>query len=157
MKKNLKKNIFCTILLVFLTACATVKRQDCIARNGSYFKYSNGIVKDTKTGLEWIVGPDRDTTWDEAKPWVESLYVDGGGWRMPTRKELRSLYQKGVGMRNMTPLLMTSGWWVWSGETKGSSSAWIFAFYFGGAHWSPHPDSTSGRGFAVRWPRVGNY
>jgi hypothetical protein len=22
-------------------------------------------VKDTRTGLEWVVGPDRDMTWDQ--------------------------------------------------------------------------------------------
>ena len=44
----------------------------------------NGIVWDTKTGLEWIAGPDRNTTWYEAKRWVENLNVAGGGWRMPT-------------------------------------------------------------------------
>lgn len=52
-------------------------------------------VKDTKTSLEWIAGPDRDTTWSEARFWVQNLSVDGGGWRMPTMNELKTLYQKG--------------------------------------------------------------
>ena len=44
----------------------------------------------------------------------------GGGWRMPTIRELEGIYKKGTGPRNMTPLLQMKGWWVWSGETEGS-------------------------------------
>ena len=127
-----------------------VKRQDCIARDGSFCKYANGIVKDTNTGLEWLAGPDRDTNWNEARSWVENLTVAGGGWRMPTREELSVLYQKGAGTRNMTSLLKTTGWWVWSGETRDSSSAWDFDFYDGSENWRYRSSSNNSRGFAVR-------
>ncbi|MBC8434186.1 MAG: caspase family protein [Desulfobacterales bacterium] len=93
-----------------------------------YLSEANGIVKDSRTGLEWKAGPDMDTDWNEARSWVQSLNLDGGGWRMPTMDELEGLYKKGVGERNMTPLLKTTGWWVWSGETKGSSNAGDFGF-----------------------------
>ena len=109
------------------------------------------IYYDKNTGLEWLAGPDKRTPWNEAKRWVESLNVDGGGWRMPTRKELKTLYKKGAGKRNMTPLLKTSGWFVWSGETKGSSSAWGCDFDGGYVGWDDRGTSNySGRGFAVR-------
>ena len=36
---------------------------------GCFADIGDNIVKDTKTGLEWIAGPDKDTTWDEAKAW----------------------------------------------------------------------------------------
>jgi hypothetical protein len=67
-----------------------------------------GVVKDTKTGLEWFAGPDKDTTWDEAKAWTESLSVDGGGWRMPTRDEVKGLHTKGAGPHNVSPLFGVS-------------------------------------------------
>ena len=138
-----------------------INRQDCVARDGKYCQYSTGVVKDTSTGLEWYVGPDRRTKWHEAKAWVEKLNVAGGGWRMPTKNELKALYQKGAGTRNMTPLLKTTGWWVWSGETKGSSSAWFFNFNEGYVFrrrqdnpgyefWLLREGSPNGRGFAVR-------
>ena len=116
----------------------------------SRFVCYNNIVMDKTTGLEWLAGPDRDTTWDEAKSWVANLTVGGRGWRMPTRKELKVLYQKGVGTRNMTKLLKTTGWYVWSGETKDSMSAWVFGFGNGGEGWSSRNGSHHGRGFAVR-------
>ena len=122
---------------------------DVLQRDGVYVAYANGIVKDTKTGLEWKVGPDKGTDWDEALSWVQSLNLDGGGWRMPTMDELEGLYRKGAGKRNMTPLLKTTGWWVWSGETKGSSDAWHFFFNDGDRNWDTR-DSYYERAFAVR-------
>ncbi|HIJ36420.1 MAG TPA: DUF1566 domain-containing protein [Deltaproteobacteria bacterium] len=125
-------------------------KSNVVERDGIYVAYANEIVKDTKTGLEWKVGPDKDTNWEEARSWVQSLNLDGGGWRMPTTDELGSLYNKGVGDRNMTPLFKTTGWWVWSGETKGSSDARDFSFNLGGRYWGSRSNSGNGRGFAVR-------
>lgn len=90
--------------------------------SGRFITFNNGVVWDKKTGFEWIAGPDKDTNWDEAKSWVKSLTVDGGGWRMPTIKELKTLYKKGVGTHNMTPLLKTNGGYVWSSKIKKESS-----------------------------------
>ncbi len=119
------------------------------------------VFYDKNTGLEWLAGPDKATSWYDAKKWVENLTVAGGGWRMPTRKELRTLYKKGAGKRNMSPLLKTTGWRVWSGETKDSSSAWGFDFLigtedwdfyftFGRPGWSIRDYTYNVRGFAVR-------
>jgi len=121
-----------------------------VGRDGTVIAYATGVVYDKKTGLEWVAGPDRDTTWNKAKRWVENLNVAGGGWRMPTITELKTLYKKGAGSRNMTPLLKTTGWWVWSGETKGSSSAWYFGFYLGNEYWGYRDRSYTPRCFAVR-------
>ena len=120
-------------------------------RDGTLIAYATGVVYDKKTGLEWVAGPDKVTDWYEAKRWVKNLNIAGGGWRIPTRAELKSLYKKRAGSRNMTPLLKTTGWYVWSGEKKGSSSAWIFNFYYGGYEgWHYRDNSNSIRGFAVR-------
>jgi hypothetical protein len=88
-----------------------------------FIAYNNGVVKDTKTGLEWYAGPDESTTWVGAKRLVASLNKDefaGGGLRMPAKEELKTLYQEVVGTRNMTPLLKTTGQFVWSDKTEGS-------------------------------------
>jgi hypothetical protein len=119
-------------------------------RDGTFIAYATGVVYDKNTGLEWYVGPDVKTSWYKAKSWVENLTVGGGGWRMPTRKELKTLYKNGAGKRNMTPLLKTDGWWVWSGETKGSSSSWNFNFGSGDEDWGARGYSDDRRGFAVR-------
>ncbi len=132
--------------------CETYTKPRVVARNDSFVAYDNGMVYDSETGLEWYVGPDEDTTWEEAKKWVDNLSVNGERCRMPTIKELKSLYKKGVGSRNMPPLLKTTGWWVWSGETWGSISAWGFYFFNGDDFWLIrllHPRDS--RAFAVRF------
>lgn len=120
------------------------------ALDGRFIVDDNGVVTDTKTGLEWFVGPDRNTTWDEAKSWVESLSVDGGGWRMPTRDEVKNLYTKGAGTHNRAPLFKTTGGFVWTGETMNSSHAWGFCFDIGDEYWPRRTYSETARGFAVR-------
>jgi len=117
--------------------------------DGIFQLYAKGVVRDTKTGLEWMAGPDKDTTWDEAKQWVESLRVAGGGWRMPTIDELETLYEKGKGSRNMTPLLKTTCSLVWSGDIRDSSSSRFFRFTDGARFWYPR-DYSYVRAFAVR-------
>ncbi len=121
---------------------------------GHYEALANNIVKDHQTGLDWIAGPDKDTDWNEAKKWVESLEVDGGGWRMPTIEELEDLWVEAEEKRNMTLLLRTTGWFVWSGAMKGSSNAWYFDIYDGKRGWHDRSDSNKdNRAFAVRRSR----
>ena len=129
---------------------SSTRDANIINRDGVYILYANGIVKDTSTGLEWVTGPDKNITWGEANSWVKRLSLSGGGWRMPTLVELESLYKKGAGPRNMTPLLKTKGWWVWSGETVGSREARSFSFGTGFKGWIFRRNSASERVFAVR-------
>ena len=114
---------------------------------------ASGVIRDSKTGLEWLVGSDENTTYAAALAWVASLGdVAGGGWRMPTRVELKMLYQKGVGTRNMDPVFETTGWWVW-GEPHDFSSAWFFNFhdsYDGYDGWTASSYSGTNRVFVVR-------
>ncbi len=121
-----------------------------IARERNFELLSSGIVYDRKTGLEWYVGPDRNMDWNEAKMRIENLDVGGGGWRFPTVNELRSLYIKGASDQNMTPLLQTSGYLVWSGKKKAPNAAWNFAFSLGEANWNFSNRTGGCRGFAVR-------
>ena len=148
---TMKKLALSIALLVFLLGgCLCFAASNEIGRDGVYVVYDNGIVRDTSTGLKWVSGPDKDTPWNEARSWVQSLNLDGGGWRMPTIDELEGLYKKGTGDRNMTSLLKTTGWWVWSGEAEGSSKARIFGFSVGRRSSGILDYSFSSRAFAVR-------
>ena len=101
----------------------------------SRFTTEGDIVTDVSTGMEWRVGPDRNTTWDEAQKFAKGF--QSGEWRLPTIKELRGLYEKGKGTRNIDPVFSHTGWWVWSGELYeyDSSSAWYFDFSYGYEYW----------------------
>jgi len=105
-------------------------------------------MKDTKSNLEWVSGPDRDTTWYEAQSWVQNLSVGGGGWRMPTMQELKTLYLKD----DITLLANTTGSWVWSDENR-DLSARLFSFRYGIDKWSNRSYSKNNRGFAVRFQK----
>ncbi|MBW2596465.1 MAG: caspase family protein [Deltaproteobacteria bacterium] len=123
-----------------------------IDSDGRFIAYATGVVYDKNTNLEWLAGPDTRTTWKEANKWVANLTIAGGGWRMPTMEELKTIYQKGAGRHNMTPLLKTEGMYVYTDIEKGSPLDRLV--YFGGVgekfaglildeHWWA-------RGFAVR-------
>jgi len=147
------KMTICALVLFNLAFFAIFSQatQNEIARDDTYIAFASGVVRDTKTGLEWVAGPDRSVTWDQARDWVESLNIDGGGWTMPTMDELGILYQPGRGKRNMTPLLKTTGWLVWSGAKKAQSSR-LFSFNAGCKKWPLRNASCFPRAFAVRSP-----
>lgn len=114
---------------------------------------SNGVILDKKTGLEWYAGPDQDTSWWKTKSWIESLAVEGGGWRLPTMAELRGLYQKdvGIGKYNIDPLFELYTCCVWSNKTEGSDIAWGFGYNLKGYPTrEPKSWSRGRRAFAVR-------
>jgi len=122
-----------------------------VDRDGQFIAYATGVVYDKNTNLEWYAGPDRATNWGEAKKWVESLNVAGGEWRMPTLKELKTMYKKGAGTGKRTPLLGTTyRHWVWSGETNGPSQAWILIFGNGGSYEGFNSRDVPAYSFAVR-------
>ncbi len=121
-----------------------------IARDDNMVAYASSVVFDKKTSLEWVAGPDEETKWGAAKAWVQGLKVDGGGWRMPTKQELKTLYEKGKGTRNMTPLLKNTGWLVWYGEKRFSAATLDFFYRAGPQIWGDRGYNSGRRAFAVR-------
>jgi len=59
----------------------------------AYVNNGNGTVTDTSTGLMWQQEkPDKTMTWEQALSYCENLPLAGyTDWRLPTKKELRSL------------------------------------------------------------------
>jgi hypothetical protein len=113
---------------------------------------ADAVIFDSQTDLDWLVGPNRDTNFAQAEQWVASTgTVAGGGWAMPSQDELATLYQQGVGERNIDPLFKITGWWAWAGAYDPASS-WRFGFSFtkGDENWNFKDHSRDGRVFAVR-------
>ncbi len=137
-------------LVLPIAKIAAGQNQTIVARDDHYVKYENSIVYDEKTKLEWITGTDKDIHWNEAKLWAENLSLDGGEWRMPTKTEVKKLYKKGAGPRNMTPLLKTSGWWIWSEEKSGAKGSRFFGIPSNYSSWYHLGFSNNRRAFAVR-------
>lgn len=143
--------VTCMVLLIIMAnPYISCVGNSAIASDGRFVRLDTGVVKDTKTSLEWTIGPEEPTSWYMAKSWVKDLAVDGGGWRMPNKAEMKTLYQKGIGPRNMNPLLKTTGWWIWSVGDRNSSTAWGFSLKHNYSDWLPKTKSVDSRAFAVR-------
>lgn len=110
----------------------------------------NGIIKDTHTGLEWLPGPDRNTSWEDAKAWVERLVWADGGWRFPAIEELRGLFWKERSSLNLDPTFQTTGWRVWSGDLHQSGLPFYFHFITGNKASYKKLNLGGERAFAVR-------
>jgi len=112
---------------------------------------SEGVITDSKTTLEWVLGPDRDTDYAQAEQWVADCKVKGGGWRMPKREELKTLYlERFFPGDNKDPVFKTTGSFVWA-EPEDSSKAWRFGFPTGPTGWArPRSESATNRVFGVR-------
>lgn len=95
---------------------------------------SDGAITDSKTGLEWVTGPDQDTNYSQAVQWVAACRVAGGGWRMPTRAELKTLYLPNVGKWNLDPAFKTGSGLVWAEPNESKTfagkayAAWMVFF-----------------------------
>lgn len=72
-----------------------------IDRFDNFITYDKGTVLDTNTGLMWAAKDNgEDVNWHDAKRYCESY--EGGGyvdWRLPTVKELSSIYNQTYGLR----------------------------------------------------------
>jgi serine/threonine protein kinase len=142
-----------------------------LAASGHYTRRPCGSIHDASSDLEWFVGPDRNTSWDEASAWTAALTACGAGWRMPTVEELRTLYDPrhtaGTGYvrdgrsfpARLDPLFASigGGSWVWSGGALMNAQAVAYNFFTGGPAPMARDGSAPGglprfttRAFAVR-------
>lgn len=101
--------------------------QDLITGASRFSKSADGIITDSQTSLEWIVGPSHITHQSKAAQWVAKCSIGNGGWRMPNQQELKKLYFKGVGVLNIDPSFNINTKWVWA-EARGQ---WVWYFNFG--------------------------
>lgn len=123
--------------------------------NGRFIRDDLGIILDRKTGMEWYVGPDQDTTLGQAQSWAQSLSVGGGGWRMPKRDKLIALHGTGQTLSpqgnyyyHIAPIFDLRRSWVWA------ERAWCFGFAGDEGWFDPH-GSHNYRAFAVRFRSSG--
>jgi len=137
-------------LLTLCSVPSLCMAEEIIARDDNLVKYDTQLVHDTISGLEWYVGSDRGMSWEEARSWVAGLNVLGGGWRMPTPDELDNLFRIGDGVRKITDLIDSSGYWIWAGDSEKTAARWLFNFSYGGEGWSGQPPADGGRAIAVR-------
>ena len=116
--------------------------------------YASGIIKDRLTGNEWYIGPDVFFTWFEAKSWIEGLHIDGGGWRLPTILELKTIY-KFQRLNTDLPKIFrkkTTKAVVWSSESNVPAMAKVFRYDYEDGLAKSYKKSSDrlSTGFAIR-------
>jgi len=125
--------------------------QNAIQKAGveeSHSRVQSTLTEDESTkfinsDLQWLVGPDQDMTWAQAKKWVQSL---GEGWRMPTLIELKGLWEANLPIKGRGAF---SAAYVWS-QDKGIGSAKRFNFSAGEYEMTPLDFPYGTRAMAVR-------
>lgn len=98
------------------------------------FTLKDGVIDDSKSGLQWVPAPNLAMNHYQAEEYVRNLSIAGGGWRLPTRAELKSIYDPSKpGL--VDPRFKVGGWLVWSSEVDSDPSfAWYFNFNSGGEY-----------------------
>jgi len=91
--------------------------------------------------------------WSDAKSYCEN-YRGGGytDWRMPTKFELKSLYDDSIFGNNgyhLTKLINLTGAFVWSSETTGTNP-FVTSFQYGLAYEEPSSNTRRNRALPVR-------
>jgi hypothetical protein len=113
--------------------------------------YPGKVIHDMVTGLDWVAGPDKDMTFEQAEHWVNSRTDGGGGWRMPAQDELFALYKNDSTGRNIVfPAFWTGfGWFVWTEGKEGDKNCG-FNFFDGNRSSRKPGNMHRNRALAVR-------
>jgi len=119
-------------ILILLVTMATDGRCEPFRDNG------DGTVKDLATGLTWQREDDNTPRANgPAATYCQRLTLAGGGWRLPTIKELYSL----VNLKVMSPAIDSDVfpntnldyWWSETIDANDSNKAWFVFFKNGGS------------------------
>jgi len=98
------------------------------------FSLEDGVIYDSQLELEWAPSNGQALNHYQAEGYARGLSLAGGGWRLPTRAELKSLYDK-TKPGNVDPVFGVGDKWVWTSELWNESTlpgAVGFYFYDGG-------------------------
>ncbi len=82
-----------------------------------------GILTDTRTGLEWVPPQNQSMNWFQADSYARGLSLSGGSWRLPTRAELRNISEE-LSVLCQYKSICTGGQWWWTSEENGPDAAW---------------------------------
>jgi len=132
--------------------------QDKLRKERGRFSLEDGVIYDSKLGLEWAPSNGQVLNHYQAEGYARDLSLAGGGWRLPTRAELKTLYDKSK-PGNVDPVFNVGDKWVWTSQLTGADlpgAACGFYFYDGterGADRNNSKRHDNRRALAVRSPQ----
>jgi hypothetical protein len=106
-----------------------------------HFSIDDQVVEDTATNLIWQRhAPDSAYTQQQATAYCRALSLDGGGWRLPTVKELHTLVDEGLANPAIDAEAFpdTPSLYFWSSTAlAGFAFVWSVSFLDGTDTWAP--------------------
>jgi len=156
MKKSLGTMVALMVVAILSVIFITAKYSNAvnIGKDSRFIAYDNGTILDTKTNLMWAAKDNgSNINWTDAKSYCEN-YRGGGftDWRMPTKSELKGLYDDSIFGNNgyhLTKLINLSGSFVWSSEMTGPNT-FVTSFLYGLAYEEPSSNTRRNRTLPVR-------
>lgn len=117
----------------YLVRC--VRGPVSVGTSGCRFTISGGTAQDPGTGLTWQrIAPTATFTWAAAMAYCPTVTDDGGGWRLPSIKELLTLvdntrYNPAIDVATFSNT--SDAFWSATPQPGSSASAWNVRFYLG--------------------------
>ena len=111
---------------VFLSSFVSVLH----AVDDKRFTLKDGIIYDSQLRLEWAPANGKAMDHYAAEEYARNLSLAGGGWRLPTREELKSLYDPSK-PGHADPVFNIDNNLVWTSEVDDLWLAWYFLFNYG--------------------------
>ncbi|MGO9016173.1 MAG: DUF1566 domain-containing protein [Dissulfurispiraceae bacterium] len=152
----IKAVLACLLLLSFVSVVH--------AAGSKRFTLKGGVIYDSSTGLQWAPAPNdagyvmpnqrkaankslmRKMNYHQADEYARNLNLAGGGWRLPTIEELKSLYDT-TKPGNVDPVFNIIKNWAWTSESRGTGTMDAWAFCFDGSGCGG--DGTGGHGVNI--------
>ena len=131
------------------------------ARDGRFIAYDDGTVWDSQSNLLWASRDNgSNINWSDAESYCKTY--DGGGyqqWRLPTKDELMTLYDRSIFGNNgyhLTKLITLSGSYPWTSDVQGSQ-ALVVGFATDREMWFPESltHKSRNRALPVRFGKEG--
>lgn len=100
-----------------------------------FLRRANGVIEDHARGLEWFAEFGTTFNWDDVNLSPNADRIDGGGWRLPSLEELRSLVtpQRNAAHLFLDPVFRVSvdTGIVWSNDMPSAYRIWCVDFRTG--------------------------
>ncbi|MFA5324367.1 MAG: OmpA family protein [Smithella sp.] len=130
------------------------------ANDGRFIAYEDGTVWDTKTNLLWAARDNgSNINWEDARLYCENYSGgDSKDWRMPTKDELKGLYNRLIFGNNgyhLTQLITLTGSFPWTSDVQGSQAA-VVAFGYDYDVWfrESQTHKSRNRALPVRYGKI---
>lgn len=116
-----------TILAVVILAGVFNANAAEEARDGRFIAYDDGTVWDSQSNLLWASHDNgSNINWSDAEEYCKTYDGSGyKGWRLPTKDELLTLYDRSIFGNNgyrLTKLITLSGSYPWTSDVQGSEA-----------------------------------